>query len=182
MMPIANFENRYKIYSGGSILNLANNSYLTPTLNPNGYLKVALANGDGTSKQYTLHRLVAAHFLPNPYSYDQVNHIDGDKRNNTSSNLEWCTAKQNTHHAFKTGLRPGYMSANDKERYLQDILSGTQVKDIAEEIRRHPNTLHKMLRETSKRLGLYPEWQLQMKENRKNAAIRTLKENNYNRA
>lgn len=174
MLPIAHFENRYKIGKDGSILNLANNTLLTPIKNSNGYLKVALANGEGKNKQLSIHKLIAEHFLPNPYNYPQVNHIDGDKTNNNISNIEWCTAKQNINHAFKTGLRPGYMSANEKEKHLQNVLSGTQINDIAVDIGRHPNTLHKMLRETAKRLNLYTKWQLVMKENRKNAAIRNL--------
>ena len=180
-IPIARYEQRYLINNNGVILNLANNIPLTPIMNPNGYFKVSLANGAGTSKQITVHRLVALHFLPNPYEYSQINHKNGKKEQNNVDNLEWCSATQNTEHAFKTGLRPGYMSANDKEKYLLEILSGTQVNILASRISRRPETLHKMLRDTSKRLGIHEQWLRVMKVNRVNAALRNLESiNNRN--
>lgn len=178
MTPIAYFENRYLINENGQIINLANNSILKPTKNPNGYLKVGLAQGDGTHKQELVHILVAKHFIPNPYGYPQVNHKNGNKLDCRKQNLEWCSPQQNVLHAFKTGLRPGYMSANDKEKYLAEVLSGKQVNDLAIEIQRRPETLHKMLRETAIRLGIHDDWVRVMKENRKNAAIRNLKKIN----
>jgi hypothetical protein len=36
---------------------------------------------------YKLHRVVAMTFIPNPDKLPQVNHIDGDKRNNAPENL-----------------------------------------------------------------------------------------------
>lgn len=175
MKPIANFENRYSITSQGEVINLANNTALTPIKNPNGYLKVGLADGKGGHKQLSIHVLVAKHFLPNPYEYTQVNHIDGNKENNHMNNLEWCSASQNINHAFETGLRPGYMSADDKEKYLHRVLAGEQVKIIAEESKRRPETMHKMLRATATRLGLEEAWNKQMKENRRDSAIRNLR-------
>lgn len=173
-LPIAHFENRYKITSEGNVLNLANNTYLTPIKNPNGYYKVGLASGDGKMKQISIHTLVAKHFIPNPYDYPQVNHIDGDKTNNHVSNLEWCTHQQNVQHAFRTGLRKGYMSADDKEMYLQQVIDGKQVKDLGAEINRRPETLHKMLRDTAVRVNKKHLWDAKMKENRANAAKRNL--------
>lgn len=177
--PIANFENRYLILSHGQVKNLANNEMLTPIKNSNGYYKVGLADGKGNIVQKSIHRLVAEHFLPNPYKHTQINHINGNKADNCWFNLEWCSATQNAQHALKTGLRPGYMSADQKEEGLYRILAGEQVKDLAIEWNRAPETLHKFFRTTAIRLGLEKEWAKQMKENRKNAAIRNLAKINY---
>ena len=174
LIPIAYFEKRYLISETGFIKNLANNSELKPIVNPNGYLKVGLANGDGTHQQELVHILVAKHFIPNPYGYTKVNHKDGNKQNPHKDNLEWCTDSQNTEHALRTGLRPGYMSADDKEKYLHEVLAGKQVGELAEEIGRRPETLHKMLRTTADRLGIRSQWDIVMRRNRKDVAIRQL--------
>ena len=174
MKPLARYENRYLISSGGYILNLANNAKLIPSVNPNGYFKVGLANGDGTHSQTLLHILVAKHFIPNPYDYPTVNHENGIKSQCHEDNLTWMSFAQQTEHALRTGLRPGYMSADDKETYLHQILGGKQVNELAAEINRRPETLHKMLRETAKRIGIFDQWTATMKENRKSAAIRNL--------
>lgn len=174
LIPIAYYENRYQISETGFIKNLANNSELKPVVNPNGYLKTALANGDGTHKQELVHILVAKHFIPNPYGYTRVNHKDGNKQNPHKDNLEWCTDVQNVEHALRTGLRPGYMSADDKEKYLSEVLAGKQVTDLANEIGRRPETLHKMLRTTADRLGIRSQWDDVMRRNRTNVALRLL--------
>ncbi len=178
MIPIAHYEKRYLISPRGFIRNLADNSILKPSVNPNGYLKVGLANGDGTHGQFLLHILVAKHFIPNPYGYSQVNHMDGNKEWCDKDNLEWMTSQQNVEHALRTGLRSGYMSADDKEKYLQLILQGKEVSELAFEISRRPETLHKMLRTTADRLGIRHLWDVQMQENRRATAIRNLEKIN----
>lgn len=70
-----------------------------------GYKVVSLTK-DGKSKPYLVHRLVALAFHPIDNSeIMQVNHKDGVKTNNHYKNLEWVTAKENTSHAIKNGLR-----------------------------------------------------------------------------
>ena len=178
MQPIAHFEKRYAIRDSGEIINLANNQPLSPATNPNGYLKVGLATGDGGHKQELVHVLVAKHFIPNPYNHPQVNHKNGIKTDCRKDNLEWVSPQGNALHALQTGLRPGYMSADDKEAYMYQVLNGTQVGDLAIQIGRAPETLHKMLRETASRLGIQEQWQSKMKENRRAAAIRNLEKIN----
>ena len=86
---VANHE-LYTIYEDGSIHSGKLDLYLVFRKNKNGYLIASL-----DKEQLLVHRLVALHFLPNPYQYPHVNHIDGNKENNHVSNLEWCTRKYN---------------------------------------------------------------------------------------
>lgn len=72
-----------------------------------GYVKIALTCAiTGNKKIVPLHRLVATAFLGEPPIGYVVNHKDGNKLNNIPSNLEWCTAAENSKHAWRTGLTP----------------------------------------------------------------------------
>lgn len=59
----------------------------------------------GRLKTWKVHRLVAAAFCIQKPGADQVNHVDGDKSNNSAKNLEWATIKENMAHAKRTGLK-----------------------------------------------------------------------------
>lgn len=65
----------------------------------------------GVRKVQTVHRLVAEAFIPNPNNLEQINHIDGNKKNNVVSNLEWVTRSENAvHSAYVLGKSPGNWS------------------------------------------------------------------------
>ncbi len=70
----------------------------------NNYYIVTLVDDSGIRRNRPIHRLMCETFLPNPDNKKHVNHIDGDKLNNTLSNLEWATEQENTQHAVDTGL------------------------------------------------------------------------------
>jgi hypothetical protein len=66
------------------------------------YLYVSLYKSDGSHANYWIHRLVAETFFG---KFDlEVNHIDGDKKNNNILNLEFVTSKRNKQHAWEIGL------------------------------------------------------------------------------
>ncbi|MBO5138700.1 MAG: HNH endonuclease [Bacilli bacterium] len=69
----------------------------------NGYYVVNFQK-EGLKRSFQIHRLVAIHFINNPQNKPQVNHIDGNKKNNNVNNLEWVTIKENINHAFNIGL------------------------------------------------------------------------------
>lgn len=72
-----------------------------------GYALVVLCLNN-KAKSIKVHRLVATYFVKNPDNKNVVNHIDGNKTNNISTNLEWCTTKENTIHAVKNNLIKHY--------------------------------------------------------------------------
>lgn len=68
-----------------------------------GYLRIDLFK-NGERITVSPHRIVAQTFIPNPENKPEVNHIDGDKSNNCTSNLEWVTHSENIKHAYNKGL------------------------------------------------------------------------------
>lgn len=77
---------------------------LKPWINEKGYYCLTLAK-DSRKKHFKLHRLVALAFVDGYFEGSQVNHIDGIKRNNNSTNLEFCDGRHNMLHSYKIGLR-----------------------------------------------------------------------------
>lgn len=96
----------------------------------NQYLKVCIRIEGRNSKCKCLkiHREVAKAFIPNPNNLPQINHIDGNKENNSVTNLEWCTDKENTIHAFKLGLSKPIKGSKN----VQSKITTEQVKWIRE--------------------------------------------------
>lgn len=76
---------------------------LKPFSSKIGYLEVTLVKNK-KRKSVKIHRIVAMTFLEKVKGKNYVNHIDGNKENNSAENLEWCTPSENTKHAFKMGL------------------------------------------------------------------------------
>lgn len=75
-----------------------------PKLQYRKYLTVVVSRKSRV-KRYSVHRLIAKAFLGNPPSKNyEVNHIDCDKSNNCSDNLEWLTSSENKFHAVDNGL------------------------------------------------------------------------------
>ena len=97
----------YMVSDHGRILSFKGKSKLiiSSSITAKGYEYVAIRQ-KGIYVGYSVHRLVATAFIPNPKRLPQVNHLDGNKLNNHVANLEWCDAYDNVMHAIRPGLRP----------------------------------------------------------------------------
>lgn len=107
---------QYYVSSCGKVFGCTGEEMEQETTN-RGYKRISLSI-NGKHERWSVHRLVALLFIPNPEQKLQVNHKDGNKENNDISNLEWCTASENVQHAFDTGLRVvpkgKYLGKNNK--------------------------------------------------------------------
>jgi hypothetical protein len=94
------------------------NKVLAQNISDGGYPCISLWNGK-RNKSIKVHRLVAASFVKG-FAYGmQVNHIDGNNKNNRADNLEWVTPKQNTQHAIKIGLIKGKGENHNRAKLTQ---------------------------------------------------------------
>lgn len=106
---IRNYENLYQISNLGNVKSIARkgafrkDKVLKCSYNKKGYMYVCLCK-NCRRKAYRVHRLVAQAFIPNPENKPQVNHINGNKKDNSVCNLEWTTNKENSVHAHKNNL------------------------------------------------------------------------------
>ena len=93
---IAGYEN-YSVSNWGRVKRNKDDMILTNHETSKGYLRVDLFKG-GVKKHYKVHRLVAQAFIDNPQKKPQINHKDGNKKNNSVTNLEWVTDAENKEH------------------------------------------------------------------------------------
>lgn len=94
----------YEASSDGEIRNKKTGRILKTQIDVHGYKRMTVRK-DKQQIPVRVHRLVAEAFYPDKDRSLDVNHIDGDKLNNSSENLEFCTRQENIVHAFKMGLR-----------------------------------------------------------------------------
>ena len=101
-VDIKGYEGLYQVSNKGNVKSLISNkgTKREKILNPiigRGYNRVRLFKNK-QNRLYSVHRLVAEAFLPNPNNYPCVNHKDECKTNNNVENLEWCTHKYNSNY------------------------------------------------------------------------------------
>ena len=113
---------RYIFLSNGTRRFLSGKE-LRPKINNDGYLTVCLYNSDG-KKYFYVHRLVACAFIPNPFNLSEVNHLNGNKQDNSACNLQWVSHAENILHAYNTGLNKNiegahHMAVGIIDNYLQ---------------------------------------------------------------
>lgn len=103
MFKKISINNNYSIDENGNVRNDKRGTLVSQWVSKQGkgYYCVSLYFGHKKQGNFGVHRLLAQTFIPNPNNYDEVNHIDGNTKNNALTNLEWCSHKMNIEHATK---------------------------------------------------------------------------------
>lgn len=139
---IPNYEGYYQVSNYGNVRSLdrvikektgktqtLKGRVLKQRINPGGYYYIGLGK-NGTKATFAIHQLVAQAFIPNPNNKRIVNHIDGNKLNNSLANLEWSTYSENLEHAYKIGLRRAVRSNEVASKNYKRKLTEQQVREI----------------------------------------------------
>lgn len=144
---ITGYEGHYQVSNFGRIKSVARKikygethapankpeMILKPKQKNSGYLFVSLCKNNNIKYSH-IHRLVASAFIPNPENKPLVNHIDGNKQNNSIGNLEWVTPIENIMH-YQTKLKKGpkkhtrHKIGKHERRVIQLTLKGEKIKE-----------------------------------------------------
>jgi len=139
-LPVKNYEGYYEVSSLGSVRSLDRYEtcpgrhpkpykrfragvLIKPQLSNTGYLQVGLKK-HGLNKVFSVHRLVALAFVENVNNLPEVNHLDGDKKNNLHVNLEWTDRAGNSLHSTQV------LKKNRGEDNSSSILTEEQILEI----------------------------------------------------
>ena len=106
---------KYEASTDGHIRNAKTGRVLHEFVGEDGYMRTQF---DGKTK--LVHRVIANTFLDNPDRLPEVNHMNGDKSDNSVENLEWCTRSHNQRHAYENGLRSMSGTRNPRCRLSED--------------------------------------------------------------
>lgn len=124
-LEIPNYGN-IKVCKNGDII--GKKGKLKPNYNNSkNYTRVHIGK-----KAYSVHRLVGETWIPNPENKPQINHINGDKTENSVDNLEWVTNQENRIHAVKNNLSSAIITYEQSKEIKKLYSSGNYTyKDLA---------------------------------------------------
>lgn len=132
LLPIEGYDN-YAVSDEGFVINTKTGRVLKVDVTNCGYARVTVSK-DNVQQRFSLHRLVAHHFIQPVEGKELVNHKDGNKLNNNVANLEWCTYSENFIHAQDMGLRAiGSSRASAK---LDEVAASSVCKMIQDGVTR----------------------------------------------
>lgn len=136
-------EGLYAIEEDGRVYSYSSNKYMKTSIDKDGYITISLRNTLGGYSHFGIHRLLMITYFPiNNMEEMTVNHIDGNKFNNSFNNLEWVTANENTRLAHKTkynntvGENHGKAKLTEEQakRVIKLLKEGKGTKEIRKEI------------------------------------------------
>lgn len=144
---------KYYVTDDGRIWSEQSQKFMSMSKDKDGYMKVSLRSLDLPPKKchrYSVHRLIMENFYPfEGMENFQVNHINGNKEDNSLINLEWVSCQENIKHAIKTGLRAEINGAAklSSQQVIEIYLranNGESNVSLGKEFHIHPDTIGKI--------------------------------------
>ena len=126
-VDIKNYEGLYKVNRKGDVWSCKRKRLLKPELNTRGYYRIVLCK-DGKAKKYSIHRLIAINFIPNPENLPCIDHINRVRSDNRIENLRWITKRDNSCNSSQTINRKGYIQKTSYKRKDGEISIYYQLK------------------------------------------------------
>lgn len=122
----------YEVSDSGEVRNSKTKYILKGNVKKTGYVEYCLYI-DGKKKTISAHRLIASLFLDNFDANKTINHIDGNKENNSISNLECVTSSENNQHAWNNSLNKPHilrpvLQYDLKHNFIQRFESVSEAK------------------------------------------------------
>jgi len=120
-LPVKGLEGLYEVSNFGEIRSLrTSGNRFGKILKTSGpYCNVCMSGNNRNNVCVSTHRVVAEHFIPNPFNLPMVLHKDGNTKNNATTNLYWGTQLDNMRDRsahIKMGLKPRW---NGKHRKIK---------------------------------------------------------------
>lgn len=147
-VDIPGYEGLYRVSDIGNVVSVNFHGTGRPKVlrqenTKNGYKRITLSK-HGAIKRFSVHRLVAICFIPNPHNYPCINHKDENPSNNRAENLEWCTVQYNTKYGL--GMKKMIETRNLKRgKYMERKIE--QLSLTRELVAKH-RSLHEAARAT----------------------------------
>ena len=131
---IKGYEGLYQVNNYGKIKSLYNyrgKGNILKSRIKKDYYTIGLRKNN-KRKWYSIHRLVAQAFIPNPNNLPVVNHKDENKLNNNVDNLEWCTVAYNNNYGIR---QEKVKNTNKLKKEVCKLNKNGEILDVYKSIR-----------------------------------------------
>ncbi len=144
---VDNYEGLYEVSNSGNIRRRG--KILKPAISNRGYFRISLSKNN-VKKDVLLHRIVARAFLGQCPNGLEVNHEDGNKKNNVARNLRYVTSNENKIHAYRNGLASIWNKGKKMSKSFRATCKETHKESIKKAIFASPSNKKGYIQNRSK--------------------------------
>ena len=136
----------YTVYEDGTVYG-STGKRIKQRLNKDGYWIFTAGSSNEKKVRCFTHRIVAMLFVPNPYGYNEVDHLDGNRANPSADNLEWVTHHENVRRAAARGSYSGERNSHAKLKTAdvinirQAYKNGSRLCELARQYNMNPTSI-----------------------------------------